>query len=35
MKKFRWSNLYLVVVFILLYVPIFYLIFIPSMMAVQ
>ena len=27
MKKFRWSNLYLVVVFILLYVPIFYLIF--------
>ena len=34
-EKFRWSNLYLVVVFILLYVPIFYLIFIPSMMAVQ
>ncbi len=27
MKKFRWSNLYLIVVFILLYVPIFYLIF--------
>lgn len=27
MKKFRWSNLYLALVFILLYVPIFYLIF--------
>lgn len=27
MKKFRWSNLYLIVVFILLYAPIFYLIF--------
>ncbi len=27
MRKFRWSNLYLILVFILLYVPIFYLIF--------
>ena len=26
-KKFRWSNLYLALVFILLYLPIFYLIF--------
>lgn len=27
MKKFRWSNLYLAIVFVLLYIPIFYLIF--------
>ncbi|MDT2739472.1 ABC transporter permease [Enterococcus canintestini] len=27
MKKFRWSNLYLILVFIILYIPIFYLIF--------
>ncbi|BCA86321.1 spermidine/purescine ABC transporter permease [Enterococcus saigonensis] len=27
MKKFRWSNLYLIFVFVILYIPIFYLIF--------
>ena len=26
-RKFKWSNLYLILIFILLYVPIFYLIF--------
>lgn len=31
MKKFKWSYLYLGIVFLFLYAPIFYLIFIPSM----
>ncbi|MDN6249757.1 MAG: ABC transporter permease, partial [Tetragenococcus koreensis] len=27
MRKFRWSHIYLTIVFLLLYLPIFYLIF--------